>query len=246
MLVLDTEPLPDAGPDDRAHHQVKSTFPVLKSPANRHKVVPLTVEEWQYAFTNTFTTVLHLGAVRFGLTGPLKYTTTAAEGAGLCELVRARTVLPVHYEGWGPLHRGPGRGGVGLRRGTATGPREPALAHSGHGLDRHGLTGRRHRRSPIRRKLPSGPDRWGAADGRDSWCTGLRDVRCPAGAARGGPGRHAARAPGGLRRAAARAATRVRAAALPRAQHAGALRVGSLSEAASGRRFPTWETTGGT
>ncbi len=35
--------------------QVKSTFPVLKSPANRHKVVPLTFEEWQYAFTNTFT-----------------------------------------------------------------------------------------------------------------------------------------------------------------------------------------------
>ncbi len=35
--------------------QVKSTFPVLKSPANRHKVVPPTFEEWQYAFTNTFT-----------------------------------------------------------------------------------------------------------------------------------------------------------------------------------------------
>ncbi|RKN51179.1 alpha/beta hydrolase [Micromonospora endolithica] len=35
--------------------QVKSTFPVLRSPANRHKVVPLTVEQWQYAFTNTFT-----------------------------------------------------------------------------------------------------------------------------------------------------------------------------------------------
>jgi pimeloyl-ACP methyl ester carboxylesterase len=35
--------------------QVKSTFPVLKSPANRHKAVPLTFEEWQYAFTNTFT-----------------------------------------------------------------------------------------------------------------------------------------------------------------------------------------------
>ncbi|MET8154291.1 alpha/beta hydrolase [Actinoplanes sp. NPDC049668] len=35
--------------------QVKSTFPVLKSPANRHRAVPLTFEEWQYAFTNTFT-----------------------------------------------------------------------------------------------------------------------------------------------------------------------------------------------
>lgn len=35
--------------------QVKSTFPVLKSPANRHKAVPLTFEQWKYAFTNTFT-----------------------------------------------------------------------------------------------------------------------------------------------------------------------------------------------
>ena len=35
--------------------QVKSTFPVLKSPANRHKAVGLNFEEWKYAFTNTFT-----------------------------------------------------------------------------------------------------------------------------------------------------------------------------------------------
>jgi pimeloyl-ACP methyl ester carboxylesterase len=34
--------------------QVKSTFPVLKSPANRHKAVPLNFEQWNYAFTNTF------------------------------------------------------------------------------------------------------------------------------------------------------------------------------------------------
>ncbi|WP_433791846.1 alpha/beta hydrolase [Actinoplanes sp. CA-252034] len=34
--------------------QVKSTFPVLKSPANRHRAVPLTLEQWTYAFTNTF------------------------------------------------------------------------------------------------------------------------------------------------------------------------------------------------
>ncbi|RZU15824.1 alpha-beta hydrolase superfamily lysophospholipase [Kribbella rubisoli] len=35
--------------------QVKSTFPVLKSPANRHKAIPLSLEEFKYAFTNTFT-----------------------------------------------------------------------------------------------------------------------------------------------------------------------------------------------
>ncbi|MCM4085102.1 alpha/beta hydrolase [Paractinoplanes hotanensis] len=34
--------------------QVKSTLPVLKSPANRHKAVGLSLEEWKYAFTNTF------------------------------------------------------------------------------------------------------------------------------------------------------------------------------------------------
>ena len=35
--------------------QVKATFPVLKSPANHHKAVGYTFEQWQYAFTNTFT-----------------------------------------------------------------------------------------------------------------------------------------------------------------------------------------------
>jgi len=34
--------------------QIKSTFPVLKNPANRHRAVGLTPEQWQYAFTNTF------------------------------------------------------------------------------------------------------------------------------------------------------------------------------------------------
>ena len=34
--------------------QIKSTFPVLKNPANRHKAVGFTFEQWRYAFTNTF------------------------------------------------------------------------------------------------------------------------------------------------------------------------------------------------
>ena len=34
--------------------QLKSTFPVFKNPANRHRAVGLTAEEWRYAFTNTF------------------------------------------------------------------------------------------------------------------------------------------------------------------------------------------------
>jgi pimeloyl-ACP methyl ester carboxylesterase len=34
--------------------QIKATFPVLRNPANRHKAVGFTFEQWQYAFTNTF------------------------------------------------------------------------------------------------------------------------------------------------------------------------------------------------
>ncbi|WP_322762394.1 alpha/beta hydrolase [Frankia sp. Cr2] len=34
--------------------QVKATFPVLKNPANRHRAVGFTYEQWHYAFTNTF------------------------------------------------------------------------------------------------------------------------------------------------------------------------------------------------
>jgi pimeloyl-ACP methyl ester carboxylesterase len=34
--------------------QVKASFPVLKNPANRHRAVGLTHDQWQYAFTNTF------------------------------------------------------------------------------------------------------------------------------------------------------------------------------------------------
>jgi pimeloyl-ACP methyl ester carboxylesterase len=34
--------------------QIRSTFPVLKNPANRHKAIGFTHEQWHYAFTNTF------------------------------------------------------------------------------------------------------------------------------------------------------------------------------------------------
>jgi pimeloyl-ACP methyl ester carboxylesterase len=34
--------------------QIKASFPVLKNPANRHKAVGLTFEQWNYAFTNGF------------------------------------------------------------------------------------------------------------------------------------------------------------------------------------------------
>lgn len=34
--------------------QIKAAFPVLKNPANRHRAVGLTFEQWHYAFTNSF------------------------------------------------------------------------------------------------------------------------------------------------------------------------------------------------
>lgn len=34
--------------------QIKSTLPVLKNPANRHRAVGFTLEQWEYAFTNGF------------------------------------------------------------------------------------------------------------------------------------------------------------------------------------------------
>jgi L-ascorbate metabolism protein UlaG (beta-lactamase superfamily) len=46
------------------------------------------------------TMLLHLGAVRFGITGPLRYTMTAREGIELLGRVRPAWAVPVHYEGW--------------------------------------------------------------------------------------------------------------------------------------------------
>jgi pimeloyl-ACP methyl ester carboxylesterase len=34
--------------------QIKATFPVLKNPANRHKAVGFTLDQWRYTFANTF------------------------------------------------------------------------------------------------------------------------------------------------------------------------------------------------
>jgi L-ascorbate metabolism protein UlaG (beta-lactamase superfamily) len=44
--------------------------------------------------------VLHLGGVRFPISGPLRYTMTADEGLELCRRLRPSLAIPVHYEGW--------------------------------------------------------------------------------------------------------------------------------------------------
>jgi L-ascorbate metabolism protein UlaG (beta-lactamase superfamily) len=54
--------------------------------------------------------LLHLGGVRFGVTGPLRYTLTGADAVRLCEAVKPHTVVPVHYEGWS--HFADGRDGA--------------------------------------------------------------------------------------------------------------------------------------
>ena len=52
------------------------------------------------------TLILHLGGVRFPITGPLRYTMTAREAVKLCSLVQPRTVIPIHYEGWSHFRQG--------------------------------------------------------------------------------------------------------------------------------------------
>ncbi|GAA4719223.1 MBL fold metallo-hydrolase [Phytohabitans rumicis] len=44
--------------------------------------------------------LVHLGGVRFPVTGPLRYTMTARKAVDLCRAVRPHTAVPVHYEGW--------------------------------------------------------------------------------------------------------------------------------------------------
>jgi L-ascorbate metabolism protein UlaG (beta-lactamase superfamily) len=52
------------------------------------------------------TVLLHLGKVQFGITGPLRYTMTAADAVELVGLLQPHTAIPVHYEGWSHFHEG--------------------------------------------------------------------------------------------------------------------------------------------
>jgi L-ascorbate metabolism protein UlaG (beta-lactamase superfamily) len=65
--------------------------------------------------------VLHLGGVRFPVTGPLRYTMTACDAIELCGLIRPCSVVPIHYEGW--KHFREGRAAI-----------ERELAHAPEGL----------------------------------------------------------------------------------------------------------------
>ena len=52
------------------------------------------------------TALLHLGSVRFGVTGPVHYSLTAREAVKVCELMQPTTTIPVHYEGWTHFREG--------------------------------------------------------------------------------------------------------------------------------------------
>ena len=52
------------------------------------------------------TAVLHLGGVRFSVTGPLRYSMTGRQAVQLCSLLDPRNVVTVHYEGWSHFVQG--------------------------------------------------------------------------------------------------------------------------------------------
>jgi L-ascorbate metabolism protein UlaG (beta-lactamase superfamily) len=52
------------------------------------------------------TALLHLGGVRFPVSGPLHYTLTADMAVELLSLLQPRTTIPIHYEGWKHFREG--------------------------------------------------------------------------------------------------------------------------------------------
>jgi L-ascorbate metabolism protein UlaG (beta-lactamase superfamily) len=52
------------------------------------------------------TALLHLGGVRFPVTGPVRYTMTARDAVELCSLINPHTAIPIHYEGWKHFKQG--------------------------------------------------------------------------------------------------------------------------------------------
>ena len=46
------------------------------------------------------TTILHIGAARFPIWGPLRFTLNAREAVQIFHALNPRTLIPIHYEGW--------------------------------------------------------------------------------------------------------------------------------------------------
>ncbi|WP_433041893.1 MBL fold metallo-hydrolase [Dactylosporangium sp. CS-033363] len=82
--------------DGQEHGVLWMTGDTVLFPALRELPRRLTVD----------TVLLHLGGVRFPISGPLRYTMTAEKAVELCALVNPRTIMPVHYEGWEHFREG--------------------------------------------------------------------------------------------------------------------------------------------
>lgn len=63
--------------------------------------------------------VMHLGRVRFPVTGPLRYSMDGHDAIELLELVRPRVAVPVHYGGWSHFSETPPHLQTALDRGGA-------------------------------------------------------------------------------------------------------------------------------
>ena len=53
--------------------------------------------------------LMHLGSVRFPVTGPLRYSMNGTEAIRLVETLRPRVAVAVHYEGWSHFSERPDR-----------------------------------------------------------------------------------------------------------------------------------------
>jgi L-ascorbate metabolism protein UlaG (beta-lactamase superfamily) len=50
--------------------------------------------------------LIHVGGVRFPVSGPARYTMTAKDFVELCDILGPRTAIPIHYEGWAHFREG--------------------------------------------------------------------------------------------------------------------------------------------
>ena len=89
------------------------------------------------------TVPLHLGGVRFAVTGPLRHTMTAEEAADLCGLARPHTAVPIHYEGWAHFRQGRDAVERAFAARAGGGGRERALAAGRRGYDTGRMTNER-------------------------------------------------------------------------------------------------------
>lgn len=50
--------------------------------------------------------IVHVGSVRFPITGPLRYSMTIEDAVELCRSIQPTMAFPVHYEGWSHFKQG--------------------------------------------------------------------------------------------------------------------------------------------